>query len=167
MTAPPRPAQPAEPPSLTSLGWREVGRGVEIWLVLVLVVGRTAAAHAWRERRLLVRLRRDRAARRALADAVSTGLVEAFMALGPTFVKLGQMIASSPGMFPAPLADACLRTLDDVPPFPADEALAIVEDDLGAPADDAVRRRSTRGRCRPRRSPRCTRACCSTGGRRC
>ena len=65
---------------------------------------------------------------------MSTALVEAFVALGPTFVKLGQMIASSPGMFPAPLADACLRTLDDVPPFPAGEALAIVEDDLGASA---------------------------------
>jgi predicted unusual protein kinase regulating ubiquinone biosynthesis (AarF/ABC1/UbiB family) len=51
-------------------------------------------------------------------------------------VKLGQMIASSPGMFPASLADACLRTLDDVPPFPADEAIAIVEGDLGAPAAD-------------------------------
>ena len=56
------------------------------------------------------------------------------MALGPTFVKLGQMIASSPGMFPAPLADACLRTLDDVPPFPAEQALAIAEDDLGVAA---------------------------------
>ena len=79
-------------------------------------------------------LRRDATARRALADTAATALVEAFMTLGPTFVKLGQMIASSPGMFPAPLADACLRTLDDVPPFPAHEALAIVEDDLGAPA---------------------------------
>jgi len=135
VTTPPRPAQPAEPPSLTRMGWREVARGAEIWLVLVLVVGRSAAAHAWRERGALLRLRHDRVARRALADAVSTGLVEAFMDLGPTFVKLGQMIASSPGMFPAPLADACLRTLDDVPPFPADEALAIVEDDLGASAD--------------------------------
>ena len=84
----------------------------------------------------VLRLRHTPAARRALADAAATGLVEAFMALGPTYVKLGQMIASSPGMFPAPLADACLRTLDDVPPFPADEAIAIVEDDLGAPAAD-------------------------------
>ena len=56
------------------------------------------------------------------------------MTLGPTFVKLGQLVASSPGMFPRSLADACLRTLDDVPPFPTAEALAIVEQDLGAPA---------------------------------
>ncbi|HKY68363.1 MAG TPA: AarF/UbiB family protein, partial [Acidimicrobiales bacterium] len=134
MSAPPRPTRPVEPPSLARLGWREVLRGAEIWLVLVLVVGQAIALHAWRRPRDLLRLRRDPTARRALADAASTGLVEAFMDLGPTFVKLGQMIASSPGMFPEPLADACLRTLDDVPPFPAEEALAIVEDDLGAPA---------------------------------
>ena len=30
------------------------------------------------------------------------------------FVKLGQLIASSPGLFPRPLADACLRFLDEV-----------------------------------------------------
>jgi predicted unusual protein kinase regulating ubiquinone biosynthesis (AarF/ABC1/UbiB family) len=90
-----------------------------------------------RHPRRVLAARRDPAARRALADAASVGLVDAFMALGPTFVKLGQVIASSPGMFPAPLADACLRTLDDVPPFPAEAALAIVEDDLGVAAADA------------------------------
>jgi predicted unusual protein kinase regulating ubiquinone biosynthesis (AarF/ABC1/UbiB family) len=109
-------------------------RGAEIWAVLVLVVGRALVRHALAHWRALPRLRRDRGTQKELAEAASAGLVDAFIALGPTFVKLGQMIASSPGMFPAPLADACLRTLADVPPFPADEALAIVEDDLGAPA---------------------------------
>ena len=134
MTDTPAPPQPAEPPSLTRFGGREAGRGAEIWLVIGLFLARAVAGHVVRRPRDLVRLRRDPTARRRLADAAASGLVEAFMALGPTFVKLGQMIASSPGMFPAPLADACLRTLDDVPPFPAAEALAIVEEDLGAPA---------------------------------
>jgi predicted unusual protein kinase regulating ubiquinone biosynthesis (AarF/ABC1/UbiB family) len=109
-------------------------RGAEIWAVLVLVVGRALVRHALARWRALPRLRRDRGTQKELAEAASSVLVDAFNALGPTFVKIGQMIASSPGMFPAPLADACLRTLADVPPFPADEALAIVEDDLGAPA---------------------------------
>jgi len=120
------------PPSLARFGRRELARGAEIVVALALHVAGAVLRHprrAWRARR-------DPAARTALASAVSVGLVEAFMALGPTFVKLGQMIASSPGMFPAPLADACLRTLDDVPPFPAREALAIVEDDLGASAGE-------------------------------
>jgi predicted unusual protein kinase regulating ubiquinone biosynthesis (AarF/ABC1/UbiB family) len=128
--------QPAEPPSLTRLGWREAVRGAEVWLVIGLFLARAVVAHVARHPRDVPRLRDTPAARRALADAAATGLVQAFMALGPTYVKLGQMIASSPGMFPAPLADACLRTLDDVPPFPADEALAIVEDDLAAPATE-------------------------------
>lgn len=124
-------------PSLTRFGWRELARGVEIWVVLALRLGRGLVVYAVRHPRRVLAARRDPVARRALADAASVGLVEGFMALGPTFVKLGQMIASSPGMFPAPLADACLRTLDDVPPFPAAEALAIVEDDLGVAAADA------------------------------
>jgi predicted unusual protein kinase regulating ubiquinone biosynthesis (AarF/ABC1/UbiB family) len=124
-------------PSLTRFGWRELARGAEIWVVLALRLARALVVYAVRHPRRVLAARRDPAARRALADAASVGLVDAFMALGPTFVKLGQMIASSPGMFPAPLADACLRTLDDVPPFPAEAALAIVEDDLGVAAADA------------------------------
>jgi predicted unusual protein kinase regulating ubiquinone biosynthesis (AarF/ABC1/UbiB family) len=131
------PVPPDPIPSLTRFGRRELARGAEIWVVLALRVTRALVVFAVRHPRRLLAARRDSGARRALADAASVGLVEAFMALGPTFVKLGQMIASSPGMFPAPLADACLRTLDDVPPFPADEALAIVEDDLGVAAADA------------------------------
>jgi predicted unusual protein kinase regulating ubiquinone biosynthesis (AarF/ABC1/UbiB family) len=124
-------------PSLTRFGWRELARGAEIWVVLALRLARALVVYAVRHPRRVLAARRDPAARRALADAASVGLVDAFMALGPTFVKLGQVIASSPGMFPAPLADACLRTLDDVPPFPAEAALAIVEDDLGVAAADA------------------------------
>jgi predicted unusual protein kinase regulating ubiquinone biosynthesis (AarF/ABC1/UbiB family) len=134
VTPPPPPVAPA--PSLTRFGPRELVRGAEIAVVLVLRVALASVGFAVRHPRRTLRLRRDAAARRAFGDAVSRALVEAFVALGPTFVKLGQMIASSPGMFPAPLADACLRTLDDVPPFPADRALAIVEDDLGASADE-------------------------------
>jgi predicted unusual protein kinase regulating ubiquinone biosynthesis (AarF/ABC1/UbiB family) len=126
--------QPGEPPRLTAFGWREAVRGAEIWLVLGLFVARGVVRHVARRPGDLLRLRADAAARRALADAAAIAVVEAFLALGPTFVKLGQMIASSPGMFPEPLADACLRTLDDVPPFPTGEAIAIVEDDLGARA---------------------------------
>ena len=126
-TMPPPAAEPHPLPRAASSA-----RGAEIVAVLALHLAGAVLRHplaAWRARR-------HPAARTTLASAVSVGLVEAFMALGPTFVKLGQMIASSPGMFPAPLADACLRTLDDVPPFPAGEALAIVEDDLGASAGE-------------------------------
>ena len=123
-------------PSLTRFGWRELVRGAEIWAAIAVFVARAVGAHVVRHPRAVLALRGDKDARQALAAAASSGLVEAFMALGPTFVKLGQLVASSPGMFPARLADACLRTLSDVPPFPADAAVEIVEDDLGAAADE-------------------------------
>lgn len=136
----PTPALRIVAPSLTRFGWRELVRGAEIYVALLWHVGRALVRHALRRPRGMLRLRRDPAARDALARAVSAALVEAFMTLGPTFVKLGQLIASSPGMFPEPLASACLRTLDDVPPFGADEALAIVEDDLGVAASQVFAR---------------------------
>lgn len=67
------------------------------------------------------------------ADAASEGIVNGFEFLGPTFVKLGQLMASSSGLFPPPLANACLRCLDDVPPVPAEQARAVIEADLGRP----------------------------------
>jgi predicted unusual protein kinase regulating ubiquinone biosynthesis (AarF/ABC1/UbiB family) len=123
-------------PSLTRFGWREVARALEIGLVLVTVVGGAVLWHLVRHPVTLARLHRAHPARTALARAASLAVVDAFMTLGPTFVKLGQLIASSPGVFPAPLADACLRMLDDVRPFPAERALQIVEEDLGAAAGE-------------------------------
>lgn len=68
--------------------------------------------------------------------AVAEGVVNGFESLGPMFVKLGQLIASSPGAFPRELADACLRCLDDMAPFPSADARAIIEADLGKPISE-------------------------------
>jgi predicted unusual protein kinase regulating ubiquinone biosynthesis (AarF/ABC1/UbiB family) len=136
---PPEEALHVRAPSLDRVGWPELARTFEIGAVLVVAVLRALVHHVRGAPRRVLHLRRDRAARRALADAASIGLVEGFMTLGPTFVKLGQAIASSPGVFPAPLADACLRTLDDVPPFPVESARRIVAEDLGAPVERAFR----------------------------
>jgi predicted unusual protein kinase regulating ubiquinone biosynthesis (AarF/ABC1/UbiB family) len=135
----PAPALRIVAPSLTRFGARELVRGAEIVAVLAVRLALAVGRFVVRRPRVVWQWRRDPTARAELAAAASAGLVDGFMALGPTFVKLGQLIASSPGMFPAPLADACLRTLDNVPPFPAREALAIVEDDLGAAAGQVFR----------------------------
>ncbi len=76
---------------------------------------------------------RDAMDARARARVTADGVVDGFQALGPMFVKLGQLIGSSPGVFPSPLADACLRCLDDLQPFSAAEARAVIEADLGQP----------------------------------
>ena len=73
---------------------------------------------------------------RRLSDSASEAIVDAFEALGPTFIKTGQLIASSPGLFPSSLANACRRTLDGVPPVHVDRISAVITADLGAPPAD-------------------------------
>ena len=73
---------------------------------------------------------------RGLASSVSTGAVDAFERLGPTFVKLGQIVASSPGLFPAPLAVAAQRCLDQMAPFDPATARKMILVDLGRPPSE-------------------------------
>jgi hypothetical protein len=53
--------------------------------------------------------------------------------LGVTFVKLGQILASSPSIAGQTLADAMRGVLDDGPAIPFADVKAIVEGDLGRP----------------------------------
>ena len=55
--------------------------------------------------------------------------------LGPTFVKLGQMAALRPDYVPEPYTEALSRLHDRAEPFPAAQARAVVEDELGAPIE--------------------------------
>jgi ubiquinone biosynthesis protein len=74
------------------------------------------------------------------AEAAPTGtperLARAMEELGPTFVKLGQLLATRPDMIPEPYVRAFATLQDRVAPFPADEARACVEKELGRPLDE-------------------------------
>lgn len=54
-------------------------------------------------------------------------------ALGPTFVKLGQMLSTRPDMVPPEYATALERMQEQVAPVPVERIRAIVEQELGAP----------------------------------
>jgi ubiquinone biosynthesis protein len=54
---------------------------------------------------------------------------------GPTFIKIGQFLALRPDIISQEYSDELLRLLDDVEPFPWREARAIIEEDLGDPAE--------------------------------
>ena len=64
------------------------------------------------------------------------GLVDGFIRLGPTFVKAGQILASSGALVPEPLVLAARRCLDAVPAFPGEQARAAVAEDLGRPVTE-------------------------------
>jgi ubiquinone biosynthesis protein len=67
---------------------------------------------------------------------VSRRLRLAAEALGPTYIKLGQIISSGEGLFPAELVSEFKKCRDQVPAEPFDEVRLTVEQDLGARLED-------------------------------
>eukprot|EP00252_Welwitschia_mirabilis_P018060 TRINITY_DN40238_c0_g1_i1.p1 TRINITY_DN40238_c0_g1~~TRINITY_DN40238_c0_g1_i1.p1 ORF type:complete len:798 (-),score=152.21 TRINITY_DN40238_c0_g1_i1:155-2548(-) len=57
-------------------------------------------------------------------------LKETMLRLGPTFVKVGQSISTRPDLVGEEVAKALAELQDQLPPFPMEEALKIIEDDL-------------------------------------
>ncbi|RFC69473.1 MULTISPECIES: 2-polyprenylphenol 6-hydroxylase [Mesorhizobium] len=83
----------------------------------------------WRMARLLTRWRvrgRDRGQR--LADAVAR--------LGPSYVKLGQFLATRPDVVGAEIARDLSKLQDRMATFPTSEAVAAIEASLGRPIDE-------------------------------
>ncbi|MBV8032670.1 MAG: ubiquinone biosynthesis regulatory protein kinase UbiB [Betaproteobacteria bacterium] len=60
-------------------------------------------------------------------------LREALEALGPIFVKFGQVLSTRRDLLPIDIADELAKLQDRVPPFPGAQALAEVERSLGKP----------------------------------
>ncbi|HEY6513450.1 MAG TPA: ubiquinone biosynthesis regulatory protein kinase UbiB [Burkholderiaceae bacterium] len=82
---------------------------------------------------------------RALARVVTVGrsfdeprgarLRQALERLGPIFVKFGQVLSTRRDMLPPDVAEELARLQDRVPPFPGEQAVAMVERAFGAPID--------------------------------
>jgi ubiquinone biosynthesis protein len=58
-------------------------------------------------------------------------LVEELVRMGPTFVKLGQLLSTRSDLLPPVYLDALSQLQDDVPPLPPGEAERVVEEELG------------------------------------
>jgi ubiquinone biosynthesis protein len=82
---------------------------------------------------------------RALARVVTVGrrfdeprgarLRQAFERLGPIFVKFGQVLSTRRDMLPLDVAEELAKLQDRVPPFPGEQAVAMVERAFGAKID--------------------------------
>lgn len=55
--------------------------------------------------------------------------------LGPTFIKLGQIVSNRTDLLPGALVRELTHLQDDVPPFAPSAARRIIEEDLGVPID--------------------------------
>ncbi|MDQ2050557.1 AarF/ABC1/UbiB kinase family protein [Natronolimnohabitans sp. A-GB9] len=62
-------------------------------------------------------------------------LLESLLTLGPTFIKLGQLLSTRPDVLPPAYIDVLASLQDDVPPAEWDEARQVLEEELG-PVED-------------------------------
>ena len=90
---------------------------------------------AWSRRRVAVRLGRPEVSRAGL----SYRLRKAFEHLGPTYIKLGQILSSGEGIFPPELVDEFRLLRDRVPAERFEVVREVVEADLGRPLRGGLR----------------------------
>ncbi|MGA9278098.1 ABC1 kinase family protein [Ilumatobacter sp.] len=117
----------AEVPTLTAP--RRVPPGARVIIVLRWL---GAAVIPWLVRKKLNR-HADSAASRT---DISRRLRRSAEALGPTYIKLGQIISSGEGLFPAELVEEFKKCRDQVPAEPFELVKLTVEQDLGARLED-------------------------------
>jgi ubiquinone biosynthesis protein len=80
----------------------------------------------------LVERRKDQSTSRA---GVSKRLRKSFERLGPTYIKLGQILSAGEGVFPEELVAEFRLCRDEVPAVPFDQVRKVIEEDLGGPLD--------------------------------
>jgi predicted unusual protein kinase regulating ubiquinone biosynthesis (AarF/ABC1/UbiB family) len=73
----------------------------------------------------------DRAVQQRLGRRILTTLT----ALGPCFIKVGQALSTRPDLVRRDWLEQLTQLQDNLPPFPHPVALALIEEELGAPAD--------------------------------
>jgi len=72
---------------------------------------------------------------RDLREPRAVRLRQALEALGPIFVKFGQILSTRRDLIAPDISDELAKLQDQVPPFPAQEVLAIIHRVYGRPAD--------------------------------
>ncbi len=75
------------------------------------------------------------ARRRAVRPRPGERLAAAFEEMGPSFIKLGQLLATRADLLGEEIAADLARLQDRLPPFPGAEARALIEAEFARPLD--------------------------------
>lgn len=70
------------------------------------------------------------------ASSIGRRLAQVCSELGPTFIKLGQLVSTRPDIVPPDVLDGLRSLHDEVPPFDTKIAMAIIAEELGRPVPD-------------------------------
>ncbi|MGD9175039.1 MAG: AarF/UbiB family protein [Desulfobacterales bacterium] len=60
----------------------------------------------------------------------------AFEELGPTYIKLGQILSTRPDLVPVDILEELTRLQDEVPPFPFEAVKGVIESEFGVPVEE-------------------------------
>lgn len=113
--------------------WMERRRVPPLGRLLLVVVLVGSALAVW----YVTDRRRDRSTSRR---GLSRRLRVAFARLGPTYIKLGQILSSGEGMFPEELVAEFKLLRDKVPPESFEHVRRVVEDELGRSLEEVFAR---------------------------
>ncbi|MCS6812960.1 MAG: AarF/ABC1/UbiB kinase family protein [Cyanobacteria bacterium] len=70
-------------------------------------------------------------------EKLATRLRETLTHLGPTFIKVGQALSTRPDLIRKDYLEELVKLQDQLPPFPNEQAFAIIEQELDCSVDDA------------------------------
>ncbi|MFZ5917268.1 MAG: ABC1 kinase family protein [Chloroflexota bacterium] len=119
--------------------YAEIARAREIAEILIKnglgfvaeQLGLTQFLSAWRRRRV------DGADARSSARSVSERVRHTLEDLGPTFIKIGQVLSGRADLLPAEYIAELSKLLDATPAVPLEQIVARVQEELGAPLEKA------------------------------
>jgi ubiquinone biosynthesis protein len=75
-------------------------------------------------------------AQKAVPSTIGQRLAAAFVELGPTFVKFGQILSTRPDLLGNTIAQELSRLQDQVDPLPFEKMSAVIEEELGSPINE-------------------------------
>jgi predicted unusual protein kinase regulating ubiquinone biosynthesis (AarF/ABC1/UbiB family) len=102
------------------------------WRFLVVVYQFSPLIVAyWRDRRRYFLFGGGRTPDKEMQERRASVLLDSLLTLGPTFIKLGQLLSTRPDILPPAYIEVLSSLQDDVPPAPWAEAEMVIEEELG------------------------------------